>query len=274
MGTLSNRFDSHFLYRQISQVRSRSPLILNLTNTVVMNITANALLAVGASPVMAHAKEELENLVSIAHGLLINVGTLDAAFLESAKLAVRCAKRSGLPIVLDPAGAGASSFRTEAVRALLTGGGVSVLRGNASEISAIVDSGVKTRGVDTSVSSLSALSAAQNLSLTYGVTVVISGEVDLVVNKEQVASIRGGHSIMSRVTGMGCTATSLVAAFSAVCDSTFDAAVCSMAIASKAGEIAKENSHGPGTFVPAFLDTLYSLDETQLQIDIEVMNAP
>lgn len=246
----------------ISEVRSHHPLVHNITNYVVMNITANALLAVGASPIMAHAVEEMEEMTGLASTLVINIGTLSMPWIEAMKLAAQGASQRSIPIILDPVGAGATQLRTRTARELLellAGKAPLTIRGNASEICALASEAVKTRGVDSTLDSNQAIAAAQLLAKQYGAIAVISGAVDHIISSDSHVEVHNGDRIMAQVTGMGCVSTALLGAFSAVTGDRFAAAVATMVAMGVAGELAVEQSEGPGTFVPHFLDALAKL---------------
>ena len=248
----------------IAAVRTKSPLVHNITNYVVMNNSANALLAIGASPVMAHWKDEMEEMTAIAGALVINIGTLDTEWIEGMKAAGLAASRRGTPIVLDPVGAGATSQRTKAAWEIINLCHPTIIRGNGSEIMALVDAGVKSKGVDSSASSSDALSAANQLSKETGAVVVISGETDYITNGNEVFTVEGGDPIMTAVTGMGCTATALTGAFAAVEPDPMTAATAAMAVMSLAGERAAAKAKGSGSMQMYFLDELYNLTSETL----------
>lgn len=243
----------------IAAVRTESPLVHNITNYVVMNSTANSLLAVGASPVMAHWTSEMEEMTAIAGALVINIGTLDDQWIEGMLAAGRAAAARGIPIVLDPVGAGATSQRTQAALDIIEQCTPTIIRGNASEIMALVDAGVKSKGVDSSAASDDALESAKRLASEVGAVVVISGETDYITDGTEVHTVEGGNPIMTSVTGMGCTATALIGAFAAVVDDPMVAAAAAMAVMSLAGERAAESSRGNGSMQVNFLDELYNL---------------
>ena len=243
----------------VAAVRSQKPLVHNITNYVVMNNSANALLAIGASPVMAHWKDEMEEMTAIAGALVINIGTLDSEWVEGMKAAGVAASRRGTPIVLDPVGAGATSQRATAALELIELCRPTIIRGNASEIMALVDAGVKSKGVDSSAASSDAVEAAKNLARESGAVVVISGETDYITDGNVVHTVDGGDPIMTAVTGMGCTATALTGAFAAVCKDPMTAAVAAMAVMSAAGERAAAQARGNGSMQMHFLDELYNL---------------
>lgn len=243
----------------IAAVRSKSPLVHNITNYVVMNNSANALLAIGASPVMAHWVSEMEEMTAIAGSLVLNIGTLDDKWIDGMLTAGEAAVRRGIPIVLDPVGAGATSQRTETALKIIRQCHPTIIRGNASEIMALVDAAVKSKGVDSSASSDDALESAKRLAADTGAVVVISGPTDYITDGTDVHTVEGGNPIMTSVTGMGCTSTALVGAFAAVESDPMVAATAAMAVMSLAGERAAEYSRGNGSMQVNFLDELYNL---------------
>ena len=258
--TISNEL----LSAAISAVRAKSPLVHNITNYVVMNNSANALLAVGASPVMAHWIEEMEEMTAIAGALVINIGTLDDKWIDGMLAAGKAAQRRSIPIVLDPVGVGATSQRTEAAMKIIGQCHPTIIRGNASEIMALVDATVKSKGVDSCASSKDAVDSAKRLAAETGAVVVISGETDYITNGTDVYTVEGGHPIMTAVTGMGCTSTAIVGAFAAAVNDPMVAATAAMAVMSLAGERAAEYSKGNGSMQMNFLDELYNLTPEKL----------
>ena len=243
----------------LGAVREKSPLVHNITNYVAMNNSANALLAIGASPVMAHWTDEMEEMTAIAGALVINIGTLDSQWIEGMFAAGRAARRRGTPIVLDPVGAGATSQRTETALRLIEECRPTIIRGNGSEIMALVDATVKSKGVDSSASSHDALSAAKTLAHQTGAVVVISGATDYITDGTTTHTVEGGDQIMTSVTAMGCTATALVGAFVAVESDAMVAATSAMTVMSLVGERAAANSKSSGSMQVNFLDELYNL---------------
>lgn len=252
------------IWSSVERIRGESPVIHNITNYVVMNSTANALLAIGASPVMAHAEDEVEEMVGIAGALVINIGTLSRKWVKSMRRAAARARKRGIPIVLDPVGAGATRYRTETARELIEEAPPAIIRGNASEIMALSERGGGTKGVDSTAASGHALTAALDLSARSGSVVCVSGETDYIVSGQDEARIRNGHSMMPRVTGLGCTASALCGAFAAVQGSFALAAAQAMAVMGIAGEIAAVQAAGPGSLQVAFLDALYRLTEADI----------
>jgi len=251
------------LWKNVLAVRQQSPLVHNITNYVVMNNTANALLAAGASPIMAHGHPEVANMVSIVNALVINIGTLDEYWVESMQLAAKQANALGKPWILDPVGAGATPYRNQVLEELLTYK-PTVIRGNASEIMAVARVNATTKGVDSTNSSDEALKAATILASNLHCVVCVSGATDYIVSDQQYYTITNGNQLMARVTGMGCTATALIGAFCAVNKfNALEATLAAMALMGIAGEIAAAQSAGPGSLQLHFLDTLYNLTEAE-----------
>lgn len=257
--------DISSLVRDLNLIRERSPLIHNITNYVVMNNTANALLSIGASPVMAHAVDEVAEMVNIASALVINIGTLDTEWVKAMLIAGKAAQAKKIPIIFDPVGAGATSYRTRVCRQILEECKPSIIRGNASEIMALVNSNVKTKGVDSTSSSDSALDSAKTLAKDTDAIVVISGQTDYITNGQITEMVSNGNTLMSWVTGMGCTATSIVAAFAAINPNMLEAATHGMAIMGISGELAAAKSQGNGSMQVHFLDELFNLNENTLR---------
>lgn len=245
----------------LNAVCLQKPLVVNITNYVVMNNTANALLAIGASPIMAHSRDELAEMMAFAGALVINIGTLDSAWTPRMAFAIEQANLKNKWIVLDPVGCGASSLRTKTSRQLAHAANKLIIRGNASEIIALAGEQGQSKGVDALDSSEAALGAAQYLVNAYQCNVVVSGETDFIVTQEGYTRLHNGHAMMPYVTGMGCTLTALTGAFAAVGEHTGLAAAAVLGVA---GEIAAEQSKGPGSLQLNLLDTLYQLDEATL----------
>ncbi len=252
------------VWRLIENLRQQQPLVHNITNYVVMNNTANGLLALGASPVMAHACEEVADMAAIASALVINIGTLSEQWIKSMNIAMQVAGAKGTPIVFDPVGAGATSYRTATCKQLLEQTAPTIIRGNASEIMSVAGSAIHTRGVDSSASSSDAEEAAKELAKAFQCCVIVSGEVDFITDGERMLKVRNGHPMMPRVTGLGCTATAIVGAFSAVATDAVLAATAAMVTMGICGEIAAQQAGGPGSFQMHFLDALYNLNPQQV----------
>lgn len=258
----------------LRRIRAEAPLVHSITNYVVMNTTANALLALGASPVMAHAVEEVEEMVGLARALVLNIGTLSGPWIEAMLRAGREAGRRGIPIVLDPVGCGATRFRTETAQRLLAELSPVIVRGNASEIASLAGAGATTKGVDSTLVAEETVEAARSLSQREHCVVSVSGRTDLIVGDGVVLRVRNGHPLMTRVTGLGCTASALTGAFAAVNPSRLRAAAHAMALMGIAGEIAAERSTGPGSLQVHFLDVLHGLEESEIQRRLKLEEAP
>ncbi len=281
------------LWQDLCAVRETHPLVHNVTNLVVMQFSANMLLALGASPVMAHAEEEVEDMAALAGALVLNIGTLSAPWLRAMLLAARSARAHGKPVVLDPVGAGATGYRDRALRELLDDGFPDVVRGNASEIMSVAGLAPGTRGVDSLAGSDDAVPAARRLAARTGGVVCISGARDHVVDAQgRHAVLSNGHPWMTRITGVGCSATALVAALAAVQPDRWRATVAAMAYLGVAGQWAAErvlaegagrdpgsslaDRAGPpaglGGFQVALLDAVHQMDaktfEQRLQLSL------
>ena len=261
---------AHSIDRQLKALRTLSPLVHNITNLVVMNNTANALLALGASPVMAHSPAEIKEVVDISHSLVINIGTLNEAWVESMCQAAAHAHSKNCPWVLDPVGAGISTLRNNALKKLLALS-PTVIRGNASEILALADfTQSTTKGVDSTAHSSTAIEAAQQLQSTYGSIICISGEVDYIISPSEIIEVHNGSPMMTKVTGLGCTSSALVGAFLGLRDNPLEETLAGVAILSLAGELAARVSPGPGSLQLQILDTLYTLDTATLNSKLNI----
>ena len=254
----------------LRELRARRPLIHNITNFVVMNFTANALLSAGASPVMAHAAEEVEEMVSLAGALVLNIGTLTPTWVEGMLKAGRRANERGVPVVLDPVGSGATKLRTDSARRLARELRVSVVRGNASEVLSLAGTGAGTRGVDAIHGVEEAIDAAKALAAELKSTLAITGPVDLVTDGSRVLRVSNGHELMGRVTGTGCAATALIGAFLAVAEDAVEGTAAALSYFGVAGEEAASAARAPGSFQVALLDALYTIDGTRLAKDARI----
>lgn len=256
--------------RNLAAVREKRPLIHNITNFVAMNYTANALLAMGASPVMAHAPNEVEEMVSLAAALVLNIGTLTEEWVESMIRAGRKASACKIPVILDPVGSGATALRTRSAKRIIADIRPGVVRGNASEILSLADASAKTRGVDSAHSVDQATTGAKVLARELGTTLAITGPVDLVTDGSRVARVANGHALMGRVTGTGCTATAAVAAFLAVDPDPVRATAAALAYFGLAGEVAARQASAPGSFMIQMLDALYTITPEQLEAECRI----
>jgi hydroxyethylthiazole kinase len=251
--------------RNLAAVRDRRPLVHNITNFVVMNFTANALLAMGASPVMAHAAGEVEEMVALAGALVLNIGTLTEEWVESMIRAGRKASACRIPVVLDPVGSGATALRTRSARRIIAETRPAVVRGNASEVLSLADASSKTRGVDSAHSVDQATAAARALASELGTTLAITGPEDLVTDGTRLVRIANGHPLMRRVTGTGCAATATIGAFLAVDPDPVGATATALAYFGLAGEAAARHAAAPGSFMIQMLDALYTITPEQLK---------
>ncbi len=259
------RVDPYGVWSDIQTIRKFSPLVHNITNYVVMEQTANSLLAIGASPVMAHALEEVEAMVTIASSLVLNIGTLSSSWIEGMMLALKAANSKGIPIVLDPVGSGATAYRTTTANSILNQGIVTAIRGNASEILSLSGHQNSTKGVDSLANASNHLEEAKTLALTRKCIVWMSGKTDVITNGQSVILIDNGHALMGKVTGMGCTATAITGAFLAANQDTLLGCAHAAILMGIAGEIAAEKGDGPGSFKPAFLDALYKITFSEIE---------
>lgn len=268
--------ESASIWRDVCRIRQTAPLVLNLTNQVVTNVTANALLALGASPLMSASGEEQDELLDLAQSLVLNIGTLNRDQIEIMFQAGKTARAKGVPIVLDPVGAGASALRTRTALELMEHLRPEIVRGNGSEILAMAGSAGTAKGVDSRHSSFQALAGAMGLSRHYGCAFAISGPVDVITDGQRQWKVANGHPLMAKVTGMGCTATSLIGAFAAVNPEPALAALHGMAFTGVCGERAASRSHGPGSLQVHVLDQLHLCRQSELteSVRIELMDGP
>lgn len=247
------------LANDLALIREKSPLVHNITNYVVMNNTANALLAIGASPVMAHATNEVADMVNIASSLVINMGTLSDPWVEAMVVAGQAAHQKGIPVIFDPVGVGATPYRTEVAMQIVEKCKPTIIRGNASEILCLANENATTKGVDSTNTSASALEAAKKLAIASNSVVAISGDIDYITDGETVYTVSNGSPLMPKVTGMGCTATAIVGAFAAVNSNALLATTNAMTIMGVVGEMAAIKSEGPASMQIAFIDGLYNI---------------
>lgn len=251
------------IWQYILAVRETSPLVQNITNYVVMNNSANALLAIGASPIMAHAHPEIKSMISICQSIVINIGTLEEYWVSSMLMAAEEANKLKKPWVLDPVGAGATPYRNEVLEKLVALR-PTIIRGNASEILSLAKySQSQTKGVDSTSLSTEAVSAAEFLNNAYGSIICISGAVDIVVDNKQKAFLSNGNELMTKVTGLGCSSSAVIGAFAAIIENKFEAAIAAMCLFGIAGEIAAKNSEGPGSLQLKILDKLNNISEIE-----------
>lgn len=249
----------------LSKVREEVPLVHCMTNYVTVNDVANALLAIGASPIMSDDCHDVEDIVSISKALVINIGTLNERTIASMILAGKRANALHIPVIFDPVGAGASAYRNEATKKIIEEVRLTVLRGNLSEISFVAGLEVSTKGVDSAEEDADkdAVAVAKAVAKQLNCTVAITGAVDTISDGEIVVQIRNGHPMLSKVTGTGCLTSGLVGAFVAVGGNPVYGAAAAIAATGMAGEIAyeKAGSAGTGSFHIAVIDALSHMCE-------------
>jgi hydroxyethylthiazole kinase len=255
------------IWADFRTLRERTPLVLSLTNSVVRDFTANALLALGASPIMSDAFEEIGELVGIVGALNLNIGTPTPRSAEAMALAAAAAKAKGIPIALDPVAVGATQMRRKLVDRLMTIATPTVIRGNQAEIAALAGLSSVARGVDAVGNLEQAPAVVRQLAKQTGTIVVASGATDYVSDGTTVIVIENGHPLMARTTGSGCVATAVIAAFLPVSSPPISAAVSAMVVMDLAGEIAADHSRteGPGSFRVRFLDAFDKLEPEYIE---------
>jgi hydroxyethylthiazole kinase len=248
----------------LATLRERRPLVHNITNYVVMNETANAILALGALPVMAHARNEVREMVGLAGALVLNIGTLDDEWIESMLLAGAAANGAGVPVVLDPVGVGATTYRTETAKRILDVVDVAVLRGNAGEIGTLVGAAAEVRGVESIDAGGDAAELAREAARSLGVVASVTGVVDHVSDGTRTIAIANGHELLASITGTGCISTALTGCFLAANDDPLLAAAEALVALGVAGEDAAVGAKGPGSFHVGLYDALAALDPATL----------
>src|SRR5947207_3588157 len=230
-----------------------------------MNETANATLALGALPVMAHAREEVEEMVGLASALVLNIGTLSEDWIDAMLLAGRAASRRGIPVVLDPVGAGATQYRTATARQILDEVGVTVLRGNPGEVATLVGAAAEVRGVESISTGLEPAELAREAARQLGVIASVTGPVDYVSDGARVLAVSNGDALLATVTGTGCMSSALTGCYLAgKPEEPIEAAAEALAAFGVAAEDAAAGAPGPGTFHARLYDALYALDPAEL----------
>jgi hydroxyethylthiazole kinase len=251
----------------LEKIREANPLIHNITNIVVANFTANGLLALGASPVMADAVEEVADMAKAANAVVLNIGTLNEKAVEAMILAGKSANENGVPVVLDPVAAGSTRYRTETAKKLLKEIRFTSIRGNAGEIANLIGIDAKVKGVDAGDTGLDTGELALKAAKTLHTTIVVSGKTDAVSNGTNLYLVHNGHPLLTKVTGTGCLLSAVCGAFLAVEKDPVQASVSALAIYGAAAEIAREKTGGdlPGSFQMAFLDQLAEIGAEEIQ---------
>jgi len=242
-------------------IRERKPLVHQITNYVVMNETANATLALGALPVMAHAREEVEEMVGLAGALVLNIGTLSPHWVEAMLAAGKAANSVGVPVVLDPVGVGATGYRTETARRIIGDVDIAVLRGNRGEVATLVGVSAEVRGVESIGTGGEPAELACTAAESLGLVVSVTGPVDHVSDGRSVLAVANGHELLAAVTGTGCMSSALTGCFLAVKrEAPLVAAAEALAAFGVAAEDAARDAKGPGSFHVGLYDALANLD--------------
>lgn len=251
-------------------VREKRPLVHHITNYVTVNDCANIVLAIGASPVMADEIHEVEDMVSIANALVLNLGTLNERTVKSMLVAGKKANELGIPVIFDPVGVGATTYRTEIASKIIDEVEISVISGNISEIKTIAGLGGTTKGVDASLEDMAGLEnvekvgkMARDLSSKLNCTIAITGAVDVITDGDKGFYVCNGHEMLSTITGTGCMCTSLIGSFCGVTDDYLNATTAGIMSMGIAGERAygslRQGNIGSGSFRAKLLDMVFML---------------
>jgi len=252
---------AEIIFNNLKKIREEKPLIHNITNMVAMNDTANIILAVGALPIMAHAKEEVEEMVKSAGALVLNIGTLTPEQIESMIIAGQAGNIAGIPVVLDPVGAGATNLRTKSAINILEKVKVNIIRGNFAEVSILAGFKGNIKGVESVGSEKNSIEIACSLAQKYNQVVIITGKRDIITDGKRVVEVDNGSSMLRAITATGCMATSVIASFAAVYDDYVLSSMGALVCFGLAGEKAALKAEGPGTFKINLFDEIYNLDE-------------
>lgn len=248
----------------LTRVKEDQPLVHHITNNVTVNDCANVTLYWGGLPVMAYAKEEVAEMVNAAQTLVLNIGTLNHSQIEAMIKAGRAANRAGVPIIFDPVGVGATSFRTEAAQRILDELQIAVIKGNQGEISILAEGQGKVRGVESVGEYEGLVAKVKSLAVAEETVVVVSGVEDIITDGETVYRSNNGHQLMSQVVGTGCMLSSTLGVFAGVSDDYLTASLTAATAYSIAGEIASEISAKPASYKLAFLDSISEMTDEQI----------
>lgn len=242
-----------------SRARKNRPLVHHITNYVTVNDCANITICAGGAPVMADALEESGEMAGCAGALVLNIGTLNPGIIDSMICAGKAANDRGIPVILDPVGAGATKLRTESTRRLLKELDIAIIKGNAGEIGVLAGADAQVRGVDSVGIRGDSVAITRNYARDTGITVVMSGETDIVTDGSRVLLVENGHPMMGEISGTGCMATSVTGVCAAVEKDRVLAAATALSVFGLAGERAAGKSRGPGSFKPALFDEMAAL---------------
>ena len=257
----------------MEKVRREKPLIHHITNFVTIYDCANIVKAFGASPVMAHAREEVADMAGISSALVLNIGTLTSEIVEAMLLAGKSANGKHIPVVLDVCGAGATKFRDDKCFEILDEVRVGIIKGNSSEIARIAGENVQTKGVDAMIVEKNLRDVARELAKKRDCTVVITGKEDIVADERSLVQVLNGHSMMADIVGTGCMATSVIGTFAAVEKDLVVASVAGLVCYEVAAEIAAKNASGPVSFKEKLIDAVYNLDSGTIKIMQKIVTA-
>ncbi|HNX91137.1 MAG TPA: hydroxyethylthiazole kinase [Candidatus Omnitrophota bacterium] len=249
------------MYPLLKNLRERSPLVHHITNWVTIYDCANVVKILGASPVMAHAKEESADMAAISSALVLNIGTLTTEIIDSMISAARSANKKGIPVVLDVCGAGATEFRNKKCMELIKKVKIDIIKGNSSEIAKIAGENVKTKGVDAGTVEKDLIKIANKLAKNKKCVVVITGKEDISTDGTATYIVKNGHKMMSHVVGTGCMASSAIGAFAAIEKDLAKAAAAALSTFGIAGEIAAKKCSGPASFKSELFDAIYNLNK-------------
>jgi len=250
----------------ITKIKEKKPLILNITNDVTMDFIANGLLSLGASPIMCKSQHEIDDLLRWANSVVINLGTLDEKLIELCEYVCNRSNQLKIPIILDPVGAGASQYRTHANLNLIKKYRIAIIKGNASEMMSLAGVSVKTKGVESNIQSNLAIESAKTLSSNNDVTVVVSGQTDIIVDFNTICQLTFGSPLMPQVIGTGCLLSAVIAAFHTVEKDRFNSSMLATAFYGICGEQAAITANGPASFKTQFLDELNSMPNEQIYL--------
>ena len=251
----------------LEKLRQEGPLIHHLTNHVVMNDCANITLHIGGAPVMTFAPQETEEMASLASGVVLNIGTLTEEYVEEMITAGKVARQKGVPVLLDPVGAGATSMRTSAAKRILDEVGVDIIKGNAGEISVLAGIDATVRGVDSMGTSMEPSSVVQKMAADYKIVAVITGETDWVSNGEDTYKVKNGHKYLSALVGTGCMLDSITTAFASAMEDRSMASVAALAVFGISAELAALNPEvkGPASFKKSLFDEIYNINGDKIE---------
>ncbi len=261
------------IFALLEKVRAGKPLVHHLTNWVTIYDCANIVKVFGASPVMAHAKEEVADMAGIASALVLNIGTLTPGFVDSMLTAAKAANKKGIPVILDVCGAGATKLRDDKCFEIIDNADISIIKGNASEVARIAGEEVQTKGVDAVDVGKNLSDVAKRLSEERHCTVVITGKKDIIVDGNKQIVVKNGHEIMAHIVGTGCMATSVIGTFAAVAENPAEGAAAGLACFEIAAELARKECGGAGSFKVCLFDAVYNLNEQQIESMAKVEQA-